>query len=471
MAILLVLFTIFAQGASAPVGGDEEMKGKLIHPGSSDTFENRKLVKEMLEALNIRTQKLHRAGQGSGPQTTMQPRPDLGPKNNFTKPMSITNQEIAEWMYEGDIVLTPSQAKFIVTGVNDKNTTRSKRACITDPSEFWDPLTPIPYTFDSSLTSDVVALIRQGIQYWTSNTCMSFTLGTVTHEIGHALGFFHTQSRYDRDSWVYVDLNNVPQNLQYNFAKMTPATENHFGQPYDFGSVMQYDPYAFAEDPNQYTVTAINMAYQNSMGQREAPAFSDVRMMNWLYNCSSFCMGVPVPPCRQPGYQDPRNCYSCKCPRAFGGQYCEQLADGSAPNCNGAVVQLRAGLDATKLQVLQNVQTRKLYQATSSSWSTLNGVAGDPNSYTPETDTTDCYWHITAPAGRRIQLRLSTPPSNCMQGCPWQGIEVNLGKFDLYGMIMCCQSSQTYTSVSNLVTIRGIVRYNQLTFGLDYRVV
>ncbi|KAK6754954.1 hypothetical protein RB195_013746 [Necator americanus] len=118
MAILLVLFTIFAQGASAPVGGDEEMKGKLIHPGSSDTFENRKLVKEMLEALNIRTQKLHRAGQGSGPQTTMQPRPDLGPKNNFTKPMSITNQEIAEWMYEGDIVLTPSQAKFIVTGVN-----------------------------------------------------------------------------------------------------------------------------------------------------------------------------------------------------------------------------------------------------------------------------------------------------------------------------------------------------------------
>ncbi|ETN72007.1 astacin [Necator americanus] len=197
-------------------------------------------------------------------------------------------------------------------------------------------------------------------------------LGTVTHEIGHALGFFHTQSRYDRDSWVYVDLNNVPQNLQYNFAKMTPATENHFGQPYDFGSVMQYDPYAFAEDPNQYTVTAINMAYQNSMGQREAPAFSDVRMMNWLYNCSSeftcklcsqhnynrircilweevavdngslvgYCMGVPVPPCRQPGYQDPRNCYSCKCPRAFGGQYCEQLADGSAPNCNGAVVQV-----------------------------------------------------------------------------------------------------------------------------------
>ncbi|EYB98929.1 hypothetical protein Y032_0126g1309 [Ancylostoma ceylanicum] len=25
---------------------------------------------------------------------------------------------------------------------------------------------------------------------------------------------------------------------------MTPVTENHFGQPYDYGSVMQYNPYS-----------------------------------------------------------------------------------------------------------------------------------------------------------------------------------------------------------------------------------
>ncbi|KIH57977.1 hypothetical protein ANCDUO_11826 [Ancylostoma duodenale] len=60
-----------------------------------------------------------------------------------------------------------------------------------------------------------------------------------------------------------------------------------------------------------------------------------------------------------------------------------------------------------------------------------------------------------------------------MEGCPWQSIEINLGQFDLYGMIMCCQSAvgQTYTSVSNLVAIRGAIRYNQLTFGLDYRII
>ncbi|ETN75597.1 hypothetical protein NECAME_12269 [Necator americanus] len=60
-----------------------------------------------------------------------------------------------------------------------------------------------------------------------------------------------------------------------------------------------------------------------------------------------------------------------------------------------------------------------------------------------------------------------------MEGCPWQAVEVNLGQFDLYGMIMCCQSAvgQIYNSLSNLVAIRGVVRYNQLTFSLDYRIV
>ncbi|WKY10288.1 hypothetical protein Q1695_002551 [Nippostrongylus brasiliensis] len=466
----LLLLNLVLRSYSGPVTGgpatgapssdpDEEIRKKLIYPGSPDTIENRRKVKEMLGSLNLKTQNFHRAGDGDS-TASPPPKPNNGPKNNFSKPITETNKG------------------------------KSKRAAITDPTAWWNPAVPINYTFDSSLTSDVVALIRQGLKYWQSNTCLSFTenpyganrlrfyagegcwgyvgkqptwpsqdisigagcnnLGTVTHEIAHSLGFYHTQSRYDRDSWINVYMGNVDPTLQYNFAKMTQATETHWGQPYDYGSVMQYDPYAFAENPSDYTMVARNMAYTNTMGQREAPAFSDVRDVNYLYNCSSRCQYTPVPPCRKPGYQDPLNCYSCKCPRYFGGQYCETLPAGTAKSCNGKVVQ-----------------------ATTASWTTLNGTAGDPNNYDPQTNPDDCYWHITAPAGRKIQVRLSTAPSNCMEGCPWQSLEINLGQFDLYGMIMCCATAagQTYTSTGNMVAIRGTVRYNQLTFGMDYRLV
>uniref|UniRef100_A0A0K0D2L8 Metalloendopeptidase n=1 Tax=Angiostrongylus cantonensis TaxID=6313 RepID=A0A0K0D2L8_ANGCA len=40
------------------------------------------------------------------------------------------------------------------------------------------------------------------------------SVGTATHEIGHALGFFHTQSRHDRDSFITLHTQNFMVNLK-----------------------------------------------------------------------------------------------------------------------------------------------------------------------------------------------------------------------------------------------------------------
>ncbi|EJW75782.1 hypothetical protein WUBG_13306, partial [Wuchereria bancrofti] len=36
---------------------------------------------------------------------------------------------------------------------------------------------------------------------------------TISHEIGHALGFLHTHTRADRDEYIWVKFNNIKVNL------------------------------------------------------------------------------------------------------------------------------------------------------------------------------------------------------------------------------------------------------------------
>lgn len=59
----------------------------------------------------------------------------------------------------------------------------------------------------------------------------------IVHELGHLIGLWHEQSRFDRDAHVNVLLNNVREEHHYNYNKLNNM---RLMAPYDLSSIMHY---------------------------------------------------------------------------------------------------------------------------------------------------------------------------------------------------------------------------------------
>ncbi|XP_056881374.1 hatching enzyme 1.2-like isoform X1 [Takifugu flavidus] len=116
----------------------------------------------------------------------------------------------------------------------------------------------------------VLSLARSGCLYH----------GTVQHELLHALGFNHEQTRSDRDNHIRVLLNNVQSGMEHNFRKI--ATLNQ-GTPYDYNSVMQYHRYAFSKNgqPTMVPIPNANVSFGNAKQMSQ----HDIARLNTLYKC------------------------------------------------------------------------------------------------------------------------------------------------------------------------------------------
>jgi Astacin (Peptidase family M12A) len=93
--------------------------------------------------------------------------------------------------------------------------------------------------------------------------CINFA--TIIHEFLHAAGFQHMHSASERDNYVRINFDNVPEDRWHNFNKVSATDFSQFGVPYDFTSVMHYTAYSFAIDPNVPTIESLTGAVVNSM--------------------------------------------------------------------------------------------------------------------------------------------------------------------------------------------------------------
>ncbi|GMR40646.1 hypothetical protein PMAYCL1PPCAC_10841, partial [Pristionchus mayeri] len=225
-------------------------------------------------------------------------------------------------LQEGDIAL-PSVKDFV-----DANNKLGRNA-IRQPYRRW-PNGEIPYTMSSTYGSYARSVIAKAMKEYHDKTCIRFVardpsrhpdyvyihpddgcyslvgktggrqplsldsgciqVGTIVHELMHAVGFFHEQSRSDRDEFIDIDWRNVMNGADDQFEKYNLNVIEHLNEPYDYSSIMHYGPYAFSGSGKK-TISAKRPGSER-MGQRVAFSQIDLRKINKLYNCAASTGGT-----------------------------------------------------------------------------------------------------------------------------------------------------------------------------------
>jgi hypothetical protein len=132
-----------------------------------------------------------------------------------------------------------------------------------------DFVTFVPGTADGACWSQVGrAGGEQAIQI---NNCGT---GAIIHEIGHAVGFWHEHTRYDRNSFITVNTANIDPDFVFAFNRY--VDEGRDGSDvgdYDYGSIMHYGTHAFS-DNGQATITVLQAGA--TIGQRTGLSRGDI---------------------------------------------------------------------------------------------------------------------------------------------------------------------------------------------------
>lgn len=224
-------------------------------------------------------------------------------------------------IFEGDIVLG-TVAKLQAAAAQNDGAVDS--VVVTGTNVRW-PNRIVPYEIGTGFSATMVTRINDAIRHWETNTsinlvlrtaanaaqypdyvrfqsgtgCSSWVgrvggmqaitlesgcvLGSVIHEIGHAVALWHEQSREDRNSWVKINTANIQAGKEHNFNQQITDGDDH--GPYDYGSIMHYGRTAFSIDGILPTIEPINPSTA-TIGQRTALSSRDIDTVENIYGKS-----------------------------------------------------------------------------------------------------------------------------------------------------------------------------------------
>ncbi|KAL1140116.1 hypothetical protein AAG570_000048, partial [Ranatra chinensis] len=107
-------------------------------------------------------------------------------------------------------------------------------------------------------------------------------VGTVMHEMMHAIGFLHEQNRWERDQYVIINYSNIQPGRESNFEKAQKWTTDDQGVTYDYDSVMHYSAAAFSAN-GRPTITPRHPIA--TLGQRDNLSKMDIQKIRRMYKC------------------------------------------------------------------------------------------------------------------------------------------------------------------------------------------